>query len=538
MRGAVIVSLVLALGGGVVAAQTVSPQQVDQLFSAFTRPNSPGCALGVIQNGNFAYKNSYGEASLELSVPLSAQSVFYMGSVSKQFTAASIVLAAEQGHLSLDDDVRKYIPELPDYGHPVTLGQMLHQTSGFRDFLALEYLSGHDLADLSAPADILKLIVRQKKLNNPPGAEFIYSNTNYFLLGEVVHRATGQTLAQFAAAHIFQPLGMTHTRFYDDNTLVVPNRVAAYDPAENGGFSVDWSTTYNIVGGGGLMSTVDDLLLWDRNFYSNQLGNGTLVKELQTQGVLNDGNRISYAMGLFISNYRGLPTVEHGGALFGYRTEILRFPGQHFSVLTLCNLASADPGSLARKIADLYLGDQLKPIVPPAGGNFPDPAPFAGNYLDPRDQNIFTFTVNNGKLQAWGTTLQRISANQFYDLSTDVITFEKRNGVMHVTLDVGGERFFSGDKAPDLHWHEAELKPFVGRFHSTELDATYTVSLASGNLMLHIGDHPAVPLTPIAPNIFKAGSFGTAVFQRSRQAVTGLAFFQQSARDLEFRRLD
>ena len=206
--------------------------------------------------------------------------------------------------------------------------QMLHQTSGFRDFFDLIALSGGNPAEIGSAGDILKLIVRQKGLNNVPGAEWNYSNSNYFLLAEVVQRATKKPLAQFAAENIFQPLGMKHTLFFDDNKLVVPNRVAAYDPGKNGNFSVDWSTTYDLVGGGGMMSTVDDLLLWDRNFFGNKLGEGTLVQQLQSHGVLNNGNQINYAMGLTLGEYRGLPTAEHSGANFGYRSEYLRFPQQ------------------------------------------------------------------------------------------------------------------------------------------------------------------------------------------------------------------
>jgi CubicO group peptidase (beta-lactamase class C family) len=182
-------------------------QRVDEIFAAYTQAGSPGCSLGVMLDGKFVYRKSYGAASLELGVPLSAHSVFYIGSVSKQFTAAGVVLAAEQGFLSLDDDVRKYIPELPHYGHTITLRQMLHQTSGFRDFFDLLYLSGLDASQFNSPAEILKLIVRQRGLNNVPGDEWIYSNTNYFLLGIVVQRATKQTLAQFADENIFRPAG-------------------------------------------------------------------------------------------------------------------------------------------------------------------------------------------------------------------------------------------------------------------------------------------------------------------------------------------
>ena len=225
------------------AKDNVAPQTVDQFFSAYETGRSPGCSLGVIRDGQFIYRKAYGFGSLELKVPLSTQSVFYMGSVSKQFTATAVVLAAQQGFLSLDDDVRKYVPELPDYGDVITLRQMIHQTSGFRDFFTLISLSGRDVSDFNSADDILRLVVRQRGLNNIPGNEWIYSNTNYFLLGIVLKRATKKSLAEFAAQNIFQPLGMSHTLFYDDHTVVVPGRVAAYDPGPHGTFRVDWSTT-------------------------------------------------------------------------------------------------------------------------------------------------------------------------------------------------------------------------------------------------------------------------------------------------------
>src|ERR1035437_4976956 len=191
---------------------------------------------------------------------------------------------------------------------------------------------------------------------------------------------------------------MLHTRFHDDHTVVVPGRVAAYDSDAHGSFLVYWSTTYDIVGGGGLMSTVDDLLLWDRNFYANRLGKGTLTKELQTPGFLNSGNRISYAMGLDLGNYRGLPIVDHDGALFGYRTALLRFPGEKFTVICLCNVASAVPENLARKVADLYLADKLQPgasaLAPSGNRDFPDPATFAGKYHDPRSPDSYDVFVH------------------------------------------------------------------------------------------------------------------------------------------------
>ena len=524
------------------AKDNVAPQTVDQFFSAYETGRSPGCSLGVIRDGQFIYRKAYGFGSLELKVPLSTQSVFYMGSVSKQFTATAVVLAAQQGFLSLDDDVRKYVPELPDDGDVITLRQMIHQTSGFRDFFTL-ISSGRDVSDFNSADDILRLVVRQRGLNNIPGSEWIYSNTNYFLLGVVLKRAAKKSLAEFAAQNIFQPLGMSHTLFYDDHTVVVPGRVAAYDPGPHGTFRVDWSTTYEIVGGGGLMSTVEDLLLWDRNFYTNRLGKGMLVQELQTPGVLNNGNKISYAMGLDLGNYRGLPIVDHSGALFGYRTELLRFPNQKFSVICLCNLSDAVPETLARKVADLYLANQLHPgasaLNPSHNKNLPDSAEFAGKYLDPRTHLMYSFTASNGSLMAWGAVLRRINANQFYDLESNVITFESSNGTTKARLDIQGETYFSGRKVDELHSSNTELAAYAGQFQSRELDARYSVSLEHGMLRLRIGANPPSQLSQIALDEFDSNELGRIVFQRNLQGrVSALAVFAQDVRGIELEKMN
>jgi CubicO group peptidase (beta-lactamase class C family) len=246
----VAVTLGVLWGAALNAQET---READRVFAEYAKPGSPGCVVGVIRDGNFIYRKGHGMGSVELGVALSPESVFYMGSVSKQFTAAAVVLAQEQGYLTLDGDVRKYIPEILDYGPTITLREMLHHTSGFRDFLSLFALAGRDVGDIHSRAEIIDMIARQKGLNNVPGEAWLYSNTNYFLLGVVIERATKKSLNEFATENIFKPLRMTHTRFYDDHTLVLPGRVAAYDPGKDGKFLVDWSTGYDIVGAGGLI---------------------------------------------------------------------------------------------------------------------------------------------------------------------------------------------------------------------------------------------------------------------------------------------
>jgi CubicO group peptidase (beta-lactamase class C family) len=543
MRVAAIFAIFLTLLLGVPRlVGTDSEQRVDRVFAAYDKADSPGCALGVIRDGNFIYRKGYGMGSLELGVPLSSQSVFYMGSVSKQFTAASIVLAAEQGFLSLDDNIRKYIPEPADYGQPITLRQMLHHTSGLPDMLALLYISGRNSEDVHPAAEVMDLIVRQKKLNFQPGEEYQYSNTNYFLLGEILKRATKKPLSEFAAQYIFKPLKMTHTRFYDDHNVVVPGRVAGYSPGEGSGFLVNWSLNYELVGGGGLMSSVDDMFLWDGNFFENKLGKGTLLKEMQTTEVLNGGRKNDYALGLFVSTYRGSPIVEHDGANFGYRTDILRFPEQKFSVVTLCNVASADPASLSRKVAEIYLEKELQRAADPVAISGADPAAFAGEYFDRRMHFPVSFTAEHGNLILQGHVLEPIGKNQFQDpIIGGTVTFSGPKDAVQVTVIYNHAVTFSGARIADLHVDEAALGVYAGTYRSAELDATYKLWVEKGNLMLRMNWNPAVKLRPIVRDEFAGGGI-TVVFRRAGNGnVPGLSVFagwNGAIRDESFEKLN
>lgn len=306
---------------------------------------------------------------------------------------------------------------------------------------------------------------------------------------------------------------MTHTLFYEDNTLVVPNRVAAYDPGQEGNFLVDWSTSYDIVGGGGLMSSVDDLLSWDRNFYANKLGKGTLPVELQSHGVLNNGDQIDYARAYRLAItavFRSSSTT----ALFSGTTAFLRFPQERFSVIVLCNLATAGPEALARKIADLYLAPDFKPTknTVTTASDLPDPSAFAGTYLDPHTKTLYTFTADHGNLMAWGAVLRRIDANRFYDLGSNVITFEKVSGTMRCSLAIPGEVYFSGEKLEPVHLSEADLARFAGRYHSDELERDLHVVSRKGRLTVKEGDKPPVIFDPATHDEFYSSDFRTLVY--------------------------
>jgi CubicO group peptidase (beta-lactamase class C family) len=341
-------------------------KKIDAVFARYTSAG-PGCAMGVFQNGKIAFAKGYGLANIEYGVPLTPKTPMIMGSVSKQFTAAAIALLVEQGRISLDDDVHKYVPELADYGKKITIDQLVHHTSGVRDWWALVDAAGMRPDDGYTVADVLALASRQKGLNFEPGAEYNYSNTGYILLGIIVQRATGKTLRQFAAEQIFSPLGMTVSHFHDDHNEPVKGRAFAYSPVASkpGAWTINvWNN--DIVGQGGLMTTVEELQKWDENFYTGKVGGKAFLARQLQQGKLNDGKVLSYAFGLQVGTYRGLQMVEHSGSTGGYRTDIARFPSQHTSVVTMCNVSTADAGGMALRVADAVLGSKFTQPVPPA----------------------------------------------------------------------------------------------------------------------------------------------------------------------------
>lgn len=368
-------ALLISLAAVAAQAQTAVPdstaRQVDAVFARFASADAPGCAMGIYRNGAVVMAKGYGSANIEYGAPLSPSTPMIMGSVSKQFTAAAIALLVNDGRIALDDDVRKYLPELPDYGKRITIEHLVHHTSGLRDFWALAEAAGMRLDDGYRVSDMLALAARQRRLNFDPGAEYNYSNTGYIALGEIVRRVSGRTLRQFADERIFGPLGMANSHFHDDHNEPVRGRAFAYSPAAGGKWRINvWNN--DIVGQGGLMTTVEDLQKWDENFYSGRVGGPKFLSLQLQQGKLNDGSAISYAFGLQVLDYRGLPMVEHGGSTGGYRTHISRFPSAHTTVVTMCNVSNANAAGLAHRVADIVLADRftkaaVAAVVQPAG---------------------------------------------------------------------------------------------------------------------------------------------------------------------------
>ena len=339
--------------------------RIDSVFSRYNA-STPGCAVGVFQNGKIAMSKGYGLASVEFGAPITPRTPFIMGSVSKQFTAAAIALLVEQGRISLTDDIRKYVPELHDYGKRVTIDHLVHHTSGIRDWWALVDAAGMRPDDGYTVDDVLALAARQRHLNFDPGAEYNYSNTGYILLGIVVKRVTGKTLRQFAAEQIFTPLGMSSSHFHDDHNEPVRGRASAYSPLPGGAWTINvWNN--DIVGQGGVMTTIEDLQKWDENFYTGTVGGkGFLARQLQ-RGKLNNDSTITYAFGLQVESYRGLPMVEHSGSTgrISHRHRALSV-GAHERRHDV-QRQQRRRRRLAHRVADIVLADKFTQPVPAAG---------------------------------------------------------------------------------------------------------------------------------------------------------------------------
>jgi CubicO group peptidase (beta-lactamase class C family) len=525
--------------------------KVDQVFAAFTAPGSPGCVVAVYRDGAIAYSRGYGLASLEFRLPNTPRTVFDIGSTGKQFTAFSILLLERDGRLSLDDDVRKFLPELPAYERTITIRHLLQHTSGLRDYLTLFALSGAQTTSWTTQQDAVRLVARQRRANFAAGDDWLYSNTGYLLLAEIVQRAAGKSLKEFARERIFAPLGMTHTLYQDDHAMVVPNKATGYDGRDGGGFRVEMSN-FEQIGDGGVQTTVEDLLLWDRNFYDPKVGDRVLIQRAQQVGRLNDGKAIDYAAGLRIGEYRGLQTVRHGGAWAGYRAELLRFPRERTSVACLCNLASANPSQLADAVADVVLAGSLKPVPPPPGGDAAGkPAPAAqgdGPALAPTEiAGIYKRTdgVEYRQIRAdgsrlllgAGTVLAPLGANRFAAGQAAVVFSRPAPdaAIECRTVPVPGSSAKPTvfRKLPPARFDPQE---FAGDYYSNELDARWMVRVANGRLAagVRVVDED---LVPAEADTFLIASGVILVFERSGAEVRGLRLHAGRVRDLEFKKL-
>jgi CubicO group peptidase (beta-lactamase class C family) len=565
------------------AAQSSAPRtlgaaeraRVDSVFSEYDRSDAPGCALGVFRGGRIAYARGYGMADLERGVRITPATLFDIGSTSKQFAAASIALLVEEGKLRFGDEVRKYVPELPDYGAPITIDNLLRHTSGLRDYVGLLALAGHSLEEVTTDSQALAIVVRQRHLNFPTGSRWEYSNTGFFLLSVIVQRVSGQPLADFARSRIFLPLGMTHTRYRDRSAMLIPGRALGYAPDSADGF-VNSMSNWEETGDGAVHLSVEDALLWDENFYHPRVGGERMVKWLQERGTLANGDSIDYARGLFVDSYRGLRRVQHGGDWIGYHAAYARFPEQHTSVVTFCNSDGISPEGLADKVADVVLADAFKegkevaaaragvatgadsseasraaPATAVAGPGTDTTGAITenlmvGNYYVSSTNTVFQVATGDSGLQLHFAgrdfPLERSgpATMSVPDLPVKLIftADSESTPARSARLVIGSGEGNEGVRYTPATPNASTLKAYAGSYYSPELGVSWPIVLENGKLVLKLDPGSlteiAGDLTPAIRDAFTAGG-GFLQFKRdSSRRVTGFALSASRMRDIGF----
>jgi CubicO group peptidase (beta-lactamase class C family) len=516
------------------AADAVSASQVDALFSAWTDATA-GCAVGVSENGRVLLERAYGMADLEHRVANRTDTIFEAGSVSKQFTAAAVLLLAEDGKLSLDEPVRKYIPELPEHAAAITIRQMLHHTSGLRDWGNVAWIGGWPRGSRVYTHDhVLDILARQEALNFAPGTRWSYSNSGYNLAAILVSRVAGEPFAEFTRKRILEPLGMARTSWRDDFTRVVRDRAVAY--AKAGDHYASDMPFENIHGNGGLLTTVGDLLRWNENFTTRKVGGPDFAQVMQATGRLASGEETGYALGLGIARYQGLEEFSHSGSTGSYRSFLARFSEPHVSVAVLCNAGDSTPRQTLHAVADLYLRDRLRPDPPPKAVTLSGPEldAIAGLYRDMDRGYVVRIGRDGDQLRlADGTPLVTLSPTRVMDGDGSFMHFDRAGGAL---LDEGGGRPDIFERVPAVKPALAELEALAGTYSSDEAETTFIARVRDGALELTQRPATVYQLGPLYVDAFDS-DLGTIIFRRDDQGVvTGLSVVQDRVWDLRFRR--
>ncbi|HEX8735787.1 MAG TPA: serine hydrolase domain-containing protein [Pyrinomonadaceae bacterium] len=521
-------------------------KKADAFLAQWDKNDMPGGAVGVVKDGRLVYKRAFGMASLDYDVPNTTSTLFNLASASKPFTAMSIALLAQQGKLSLDDDIRKYVPEIPKYDETITIRHLLHHTSGIREYQALIFFGGQNPDNALSDKTVLNMLARQKNVSFAPGAKYQYSNSNYHLLGIIVGRVSGKSLRAFAEENIFKPLGMKNTMFFDNRFEVVKNRASGYRVGPDKSIRAR-SSLFDLVGGGGVLTTVEDLYLWERNFYEPKVGNKELIQLLTTRGTLSGGEKVDYGFGLFHNVYKGLPVIKHSGNMTGFRAQIVSFPEQKFTVIALSNNSAIFPSVIAEKLADIYLEGQLKPDIPtqkkvaetlPQAIALPEKEAlrYAGIYASRQSGAVFKLSLKDGKLinsllLKNEVPLTPVSENRFVMAAgTDkfelipVLSASGTIAEIKLTRNGGKPDVFVPVKPP-LDSPQ-QLSEYAGTYYSDEFDADYKLTLQGNNLVLQIGENFENQLTAAYADYFtiQGGVVNLSFTRDEKGKISGFVF--------------
>ena len=518
------------------ARQSASLQaQVDQVFARWSA-TTPGCAVGISVDGKSVLEKGYGMADLEHDTPNRADTIFEAGSVSKQFTAAAVLLLAKEGKLSLDDPVRKYVPELPDYGAPLTIRHMLNHSSGLRDWGSLAAIGGWPRTTrVYTHAHVLDILSRQKALNFPSGTRYSYSNSGYNLAAIIVSRVSGESFADFSRKRIFAPLNMTHTSWRDDFTRVVKDRAIAYND-NDGSFRMNMPFE-NVHGNGGLLTTVGDMLRWTANFSRPVIGDAAFVKEQRAPGHFNDGRVHGYALGLMVGSYKGVRQVGHSGATAGYRAHLVEFPDQKVAVGVLCNVSSGAATQYAQSVADLYLGSAINTGSAPATSvktyalKAEELDAAVGFYRNTETGEPLTLVRDGSGVRfESGAPLKAESGSRFTASNGRRIEIE---GNLLKLIDVYGS-VEPHERVAATEQKSRPLTDYPGEYISGEAEVTFTATVENDTLVLKRRPDTMIQLAPVYADGF-ASEVGFVRFQRGGSGqVSGLSISQDRVWDIRF----
>lgn len=473
---------------------------VDELFETWDKDNSPGVAISVAVNDEVIFKKGYGYANLEYDIPITPSTIFNLASVSKQFTAFSILLLEQEGKLSLNDDVHKYIPELPDFGTEIRIEHLIHHTSGLRDHWELMAISGWGLDDVMTQERLEKITMKQEALNFEPGTKYSYSNPGYLLMGEIIKRVSGLPFPEFMEKNIFKPLKMGNTYSHDEYGLIVKNRAYSYKKDNKHGFKTMPCNT-SVVGPGNLLSTVEDLAKWGNNFFTFEHGGKDLIEKMLTRFTLKNGEVIPYACGVNIEEYKGIKTIQHGGTIAGFKSNLLCLPEHNMTITLLSNLSSFDPAFYCYKLAELFLSkeyfkeddkynlyENLKNKS--SGKKSENTMDFQGKYITDT-KSVVKVEVEDEQLYITlsGTNRNKIlyiSERLYINEDTDaLVKFKKEDGKNVYGLEFiypSNNKLFA-KKTKTISMSEEDLNLYVGRYHSQEVDTYYDIIKKDGALI-------------------------------------------------------
>jgi CubicO group peptidase (beta-lactamase class C family) len=535
-----------ALAAGAPALPLDAPgfvARIDSVFAPWTGPDRPGCAVGVSQRGRVMFERAYGMADLASGAPMTPATVVHSASLAKQVTALAVLLLEREGKLSLGDDVRRWLPELPRYETPITVRHLLGHTSGLRDFFELLIIArGRFEEERITDADAMGVVRRQRELNFVPGTEYGYSNTNYLLASKIVERASGQRFPAFVQSRIFGPLGMTHSSLRDDVTLVVPGRAAGYTRDGAG-----WRTSmpnFDVLGSTNLETTVGDLLRLAENLDHPVVGDAAIVRRMLTAGTLATGDTTSYGLGLALVRDRGVRLAEHEGRDPGFRAYLGRWLEPRVSVALLCNTTAINPVGIGRDVGGLAIGlpPQAPPPVPHSAvpGDAKAALKWEGVYLEPTTRQVAELTVRDGVLytdRTGGARVEAIGARrarlvgQPLELEYDSAPHPGYTVRWSIPNRRADRFVWKAPVAPVPG--RAALAEYAGTYTSAELDATYRVEASDSTITLRTGTTPGLVARTVFPDGFVSGQY-TIQFSRRGGRVTGFEISHPRARGVKF----